>query len=86
MKHLKLFETFDEILEIIDDSYNDYISIVDTKSKEVMARHIKRTAVGFIKNRISSLSDWLDKFKDEEIVMKEFAPLIFDNDIKKYNL
>lgn len=86
MKHIKLFETFDEILEIIDDSYNDYISIVDTKSKEVMARYIKRTAMGFIKNRNSSLSDWVDKFKDEELVMKELEPLIFDENIKKYNL
>ena len=86
MKHIKTFETFDEILTIIDDSYNDYISESDLKAKEIMARHIRRTASGFIKNRNSSIDDWIEKFKDEDIVMKELEPIILEEKRKKYNI
>ena len=72
-------------LQFINHSYNDYKSTL-TIHKEAMARQIVRTAKGFINNGNSLLSDWIDKFKDEEIVMKEFKPLIFEYDVNKYNL
>jgi len=85
MKHIKIFESFDDILGIINDSYNDYITLNDNEKKS-MARQIRRTAEGFIKYRNFTISDWTNKFKDEEIIMDELAPLIYKDITNKYNL
>jgi len=61
-------------MKVIKDSYNDYISVPD-ESKEVMARHIARTASGHIKNKGTKLEDWLEVFKDEEIVISKLKSI-----------
>jgi hypothetical protein len=71
--------------EIINDTYNDYINTPEF-SKEIMLRHIKRTLLGFIKNRNSSIDDWIKKFKNEELVMKELNQIKLDLETKKYNI
>jgi hypothetical protein len=40
-----------------------------------MARHIARTAMGFIKNRDSKIEDWMEVFKDEDIVISKLKAL-----------
>lgn len=87
MKHLKKFEELhDENKKVIDEAYDDYISEEDSKAKEIHARLIRRMAAGFIINREGSLSDWIEKFKNEEIVLKELEKIKFDEAVKKYNL
>ena len=87
MKHIKLFEELADInRKVIDEAYDDYINETNPKFKYGMARQIKRMAKGFVMNRDSTLSDWIDKFKDEELVMNELEQLILDEEMRKYNL
>jgi hypothetical protein len=72
---IKINENVDEHKEIIEDSYNDYISLDDKRQREIMARHIKRTAQGFIRNSGGRLEDWLEKFKDEDIVISKLKEI-----------
>ena len=72
---IKINENVDENQKVIEDSYNDYISLNDERQKEIMARHIKRTAQGFINNSEGRLEDWLEKFKDEYIVISKLKEL-----------
>jgi len=72
---IKINENVDENQKVIEDSYNDYISLDDERQREIMARHIKRTAQGFINNRDGRLEDWLEKFKDEYIVISKLREL-----------
>lgn len=72
---IKINENVDENQKIIEDSYNDYISLDDERQREIMARHIKRTAQGFIRNSEGRLEDWLEKFKDEDIVISKLKEL-----------
>ena len=72
---IKINENIDDNQKVIEDSYNDYISLDDERKKEIMSRHIKRTAQGFINNRDSRLEDWLEKFKDEDIVISKLKEL-----------
>jgi hypothetical protein len=70
MKKIQSFlEHTNETSKIIEDSYNDYIIIDNDREREIMARHIARTAIGFIKNRDSKIEDWMEAFKNEDIVM-----------------
>jgi len=72
---IKINENVDENMKIIEDSYNDYITIDNDREREIMARHITRTADGFIKNRGSNLEDWLRVFADEDIVISKLKAL-----------
>lgn len=63
------------IRKVIEDSYNDYISVDDERTREIMARHITRAAQGFINNFQSKLEDWLEIFKDEDIVISKLKEL-----------
>jgi hypothetical protein len=72
---IKINENVDDNQKVIEDSYNDYISLDDERQKEIMSRHIKRTAQGFINNRDGRLEDWLEKFKDEYIVISKLREL-----------
>jgi len=72
---IKINENVDENQKVIEDNYNDYISLDDERQREIMARHIKRTAQGFINNRDGRLEDWLEKFKDEYIVISKLREL-----------
>ena len=72
---IKINENVDENQKIIEDSYNDYISLDDERQREIMARNIKRTAQGFIRNSGGRLEDWLEKFKDEDIVISKLKEL-----------
>jgi hypothetical protein len=65
----------DQISKIIKDSYNDYMLANNDVEKEIMARHIARAASGFIKNTDSKIEDWLETFKDEEIVIFKLKQL-----------
>lgn len=71
----KINESVDENVKVIKDSYNDYIAINDDAQREVMARHIARTAQGFIKNKNSNLEDWLEVFAGEDIVISKLKSL-----------
>ena len=72
---IKINEDVDENKKIIEDSYNDYITIDNDREREIMARHIARTAMGFIKNRDSKIEDWMEVFKDEDIVISKLKAL-----------
>ncbi len=72
---IKVNENVDENQKVIEDSYNDYISLDDERQRRIMARHIKRTAQGFIRNSGGRLEDWLEKFKDEDIVISKLKEL-----------
>ena len=72
---IKINENVDENMRVIEDSYNDYITIDNDREREIMARHIARTADGFIKNRGSNLEDWLRVFADEDIVISKLKAL-----------
>jgi len=56
---------------IIEDSYNDFIK----NPNEAFARMIARTAYGFNKNHNLPYSEWLDKFEEYSIVVKEIKKL-----------
>jgi bacillopeptidase F (M6 metalloprotease family) len=71
---IKINENVDENIKVIEDSYNDYIS-VDDKYKEALARQIALTAKGHIKYRESNLEDWLRVFADEDIVISKLKAL-----------
>jgi hypothetical protein len=71
---IKINENVDENIKVIEDSYNDYISIED-KYKEAMAKQIAMTAKAFIKNRGGNLEDWLRIFADEDIVISKLKAL-----------
>jgi hypothetical protein len=45
-----------------------------------MAKHIKRTAKGFIDNQGGDLSEWLDRFKDEKIVLDQFPKILISDE------
>jgi hypothetical protein len=64
-----------EIRRIIEESYNDYLLADSDTSKEIHARHIARTASGFIKNQGSKLEDWLEVFSREEIVIEKLKQI-----------
>ena len=72
---IKINENVDENMRVIEDSYNDYITIDNDREREIIARHIARTADGFIKNRGSNLEDWLRVFADEDIVISKLKAL-----------
>jgi hypothetical protein len=72
---IKINEDVDENKKVIEDSYNDYITIDNDREKEIMARHIARTASGFIKNRDSKIEDWMEVFKNEDIVISKLKEL-----------
>ena len=72
---IKINENVDENMRVIEDSYNDYITIDNDREREIMARHIARTADGFIKNRGGDLEDWLRVFADEDIVISKLKAL-----------
>lgn len=72
---IKINENVDENIKVIEDSYNDYISIDDERQREIMAKHIARTAKGFIKNRGGELEDWLRVFANEDIVISKLKQL-----------
>jgi len=59
---------------IITESYEDYKSD-EGCNKEAFARQIRLTALGDVRNREGSLNEWMDKFKDEEIVLNELKKL-----------
>jgi bacillopeptidase F (M6 metalloprotease family) len=67
-------ENFDDNIKVIEDSYNDYISI-DDRYKESMSRQIALTAKGYIKNRDGKLEDWLEVFANEDIVISKLKQL-----------
>ncbi len=64
-----------ENIQVIKDSYIDYISIDNEKEREPMARQIYLTAKGFIKNKDGVLQDWLDIFKDEHLVISKLKDI-----------
>jgi low affinity Fe/Cu permease len=72
---IKINENVDENMRVIEDSYNDYITIDNDREREIMARHIARSADGFIKNRGGDLEDWLRVFADEDIVISKLKAL-----------
>ena len=75
--NFRLFESFDKVIQ---DSYDDYMSLQSDEERKIMARHIRRTAQGFIGNSNSKLSDWLTKFKDEKIVLDVLPKIIISTD------
>jgi hypothetical protein len=72
---IKINENVDENMRVIEDSYNDYITIDNDREREIMARHIARSADGFIKNSGGDLEDWLRVFADEDIVISKLKAL-----------
>ena len=60
---------------IVLEIYNDYIN---SDNKEMFVRHVKRTAKSFIQYKGSELNDWLEQFKNEELVIKELKQLYIE--------
>ncbi len=57
---------------IMLEMYNDY---VDSDDKQKFIKHVKRTANSFIQYKGSELNDWLEQFKNEELVINELKKL-----------
>ena len=57
---------------IVLECYNDY---VDSEDKKQFVRHVKRTANSFIQYKGSELNDWIEQFKNEELVINELKKL-----------
>lgn len=64
-----------EIRRIIEESYNDYLLADSDIIREIHAKHISRAASGFIKNQGSKLEDWLEAFKNEDIVLEKLKQI-----------
>ena len=54
------------------EMYNDYVNSDD---KQKFIKHVKRTANSFIQYKGSELNDWLEQFKNEELVINELKKL-----------
>lgn len=73
--HIKFNEyILAEKRRIIQESYDDYVS-EEVFDKETFARHIRRTAQGDVKNCGGLLDEWLEKFKNEELVLNELKKI-----------
>lgn len=72
-----MIDKINENIQVIKDSYNDYISIDNEKEREAMARQIFLTAKGYIKNRGGELQDWIDIFRDQNLVVSKLEQLNF---------
>jgi hypothetical protein len=59
---------------IIQESYEDYL-IAEDHHKEVFARQIRLTALGDVRNFPILLNEWLEKFKNEELVLNELKKI-----------
>lgn len=57
---------------IMLEMYNDY---VDSDDKQKFIKHVKRTANSFIQYKGSELNDWLEQFKNEDLVINELKKL-----------
>jgi len=57
---------------IMLEMYNDYVNSDD---KQKFIKHVKRTANSFIQYKGSELNDWLEQFKNEELVINELKKL-----------
>jgi hypothetical protein len=62
------------VRKIIEDSYNDYMSLNNDREREIIARQIARAASGFIRNG-SKIEDWMEVFKGEDIVISKLKEL-----------
>jgi hypothetical protein len=80
MKNLNNLKLYDEFKINEDSEYDDiiessYINFMNSKNKEVMADQISMTAMVYIQNKGSKLQDWLNKFKDEPIVINKLKEI-----------
>lgn len=57
---------------IVLEMYNEY---VDNEDKLMFIKHIKRTANSLIQYKGSELNEWLEQFKNEELVINELKKL-----------
>ena len=68
LEHLEL----EEFRSLIDETLTDW---KNSNQDEILARQIARTAYGFNKNRDLPYSEWIKKFEDYTVVIKEIKKL-----------